>query len=63
MGFSKLPRKFVEKLKTLSYAGIKKAVDFYLTSDEIKAVLARKELLLKEINEMIRERGEDDVLY
>lgn len=63
LGFSKLPRKFVEKVRSLNYASIKKAVGFYLTSDEIKAVLARKELLLKEINEMIQERGEDNVLY
>jgi len=63
LGFSKLPRKFVEKVKALSYSTIKNAVGFYLNSDEIKAVLARKELLLKEIDEMIQERGEDDVLY
>lgn len=63
LGFSKLPRKFVEKVKALSYSTIKNAVDFYLTSEEINAVLARKALLLKEIDEMIQERGEDDVLY
>lgn len=63
LGFSKLPRKFVEKVKSLDYNKIKKAVGFYLTSEEINAVLARKALLLKEIDEMIQERGEDDVLY
>lgn len=63
LGFPKLPRKFVDKVKSLNYSRIKNAVGFYLTSDEIKAVLARKELLLKEIDEMIRERGENDVLY
>lgn len=63
LGFLKLPRKFVEKVKALSYGSIKNAVGFYLTSEEIKAVLARKELLLQEIDEMIQERGEDDVLY
>jgi hypothetical protein len=63
LGFSRLPRKFVEKVKSLDYNKIKKAVGFYLTSEEINAVLARKELLLKEIDEMIQERGEDDVLY
>jgi hypothetical protein len=63
LSFLKLPRKFVEKVKALNYTNIKKAVGFYLTSNEIKAVLARKALLLKEIDEMIQERGEDDVLY
>ncbi|UCE21694.1 MAG: hypothetical protein JSV46_05625 [Candidatus Aminicenantes bacterium] len=63
LGFSKLPRKFVEKVKTLNYSSIKRAVGFYLSSEEINAILARKELLLKEIEEMIQERGEDDVLY
>ncbi len=63
LGFSKLPRKFVEKVKALNYSNIKRAVGFYLTSEEIKAVLARKALILKEIDEMIQERGEDDVLY
>ncbi len=63
LGFSKLPRRFVEKVKALNYSSIKRAVGFYLTSEEIKAVLARKELLLKEIEEMIQERGEEDVLY
>jgi hypothetical protein len=63
LGFLKLPRKFVEKVKALNYSSIKKAVGFYLTSEEIKAILARKALLLKEIDEMIQERGEDDVLY
>lgn len=63
LGFPKLPRKFIEKVRTLNYSNIKNAVGFYLTSYEIKAVLARKELLLKEIEEMIQERGENDVLY
>lgn len=63
LSFLKLPRKFVEKVKVLSYSSIKNAVGYYLTSEEIKAILARKALLLKEIDEMIQERGEDDVLY
>jgi hypothetical protein len=35
----------------------------YLKEKEIKAILLRKELLLKEIEEMVKEQGEDKVLY
>jgi len=42
---------------------IKKAVGSYLSFSERKAVLKRKKLLLKEIDEMIKEKGEDKVLY
>jgi hypothetical protein len=63
LGFDMLPRKFVENVRTLSYGSIRAAVGDYLTSHEIKAILARKILLLNEIDEMIKERGEEDVLY
>jgi len=58
-----LPRAFVEKVKDLDFESIKAAVGPYLTDKEIKAVLKRKELLLKEIDEMIKEKGEDKFLY
>jgi hypothetical protein len=61
--FRSLPRSFVESVKALNFEKIKKAVGPYLTEKEIKAVLARKELLLKEIETMIKEQGEDKVLY
>jgi len=58
-----LPRVFVEKIKALTYDTIKDAVGPYLKDNEIKAVLLRKELLLKEIEGMIKEIGEDKFLY
>ena len=61
--FRRLPRAFVEKVKALNYDDIKNAVGPYLQEKEIKAILIRKELLLKEIEEMIKEQGEDKVLY
>jgi hypothetical protein len=61
--FRILPRAFVEKIKALNYDNIKKAVGSYLKEKEIEAILARKKLLLKEIDEMIKEKGEDQVLY
>lgn len=61
--FRQLPRSFVEKVRSLEYENIKNAVGPYLTDEEINAVLARKKLLLAEIEEMINEMGQDKVLY
>ncbi len=58
-----LPRILVEKIKALNFDDIKKAVGPYLKKKEINAILTRKELLLKEIEEMIKEKGENKVLY
>jgi hypothetical protein len=44
-------------------AAIKNAVGGYLTGQEIEAVLARRELLLSEIDAEIARRGEKSVLY
>jgi len=63
LDFPMLPKKFVEKVRGLTFGSIRAAVGDYLTSDEIEAVLDRKVLLLKEIEEMIQERGEKNVLY
>ncbi len=61
--FRMLPRAFVEKIRALNFDNIKKAVGPYLKDKEIDAVLVRKGLLLTEIDEMIKEKGEDSVLY
>lgn len=59
----RLPRALVEKIKTLDFESIKNAVGPYLNDKEIKAILTRNKLLLAEISEMIKEKGEDEVLY
>lgn len=61
--FRKLPRALVENIKALTFESIKQAVGPYLTDKEIRAILARKDLILKEIDEMIKVVGEDRVLY
>ncbi len=61
--FRRLPRKFVENVKVLNFNQIKDAVGIYLTKREINAILSRKEIFLKEIDEMIKEQGEESVLY
>lgn len=59
----KLPRAFVEKLKALNFELIKNIVVEYLTDKEIEAVLMRKDLILREIDKLIKKHGEADVLY
>jgi len=61
--FRRLPRGFVEKVKGLTFESIKAAVGTTLTDKEIKAIVTRRELLLKEIDDMIKEQGEAAVLY
>ena len=58
-----LPRAFVEKLKSLNFELIRDIVGEYLTDKEINAVLLRRVLILKIINERIKKLGEDKVLY
>lgn len=61
--FRRLPRSFVEKVKALDFPSIKTAVGPYLTDKEIEAVLKRKTLLVAEVDAMVKESGEDKVLY
>jgi len=59
----RVPRWFVEKIKTLTFETIKGAVGTTLTDKEIRAILDRRELLLKEIADMVKEQGEAAVIY
>ncbi len=61
--FRRLPRAFVDRIKSLTFESVRTAVGPYLSDEEIQAVLARKDLVLKEIEDMIRANGEDKVLY
>jgi hypothetical protein len=61
--FLKLPRAFVGKLRALEAKSVRDAVKSRLTGREIQALLARRDLVLKEIDSLIRERGEAEVLY
>jgi hypothetical protein len=58
-----LPRAFVDKLKSLNFELIKDTVGEYLSDKEIDAVLIRRDLILKVIDERIKKLGEDKVLY
>jgi len=61
--FRMVPRSFVEKIRALDAASLKAAVGPYLTDKEIGAVLKRRDLLLVEIEGMIKDAGEAKVLY
>jgi len=63
MGFDRLPRDFVQKVKDLTKDKIRSIVGEYLSYYEIEAMMMRKKLLIKDIEELIEERGEDEVLY
>jgi len=58
-----LPRIFVEKIKDMNFEKISDVVGVYLTIEEIEAVLIRRDLILVEINRLIKKFGEDSVLY
>jgi hypothetical protein len=61
--FRRVPIWFVDRIKTLTFDGIRGAVGTTLTDKEIKAILARRDLLLKEIALMVQEQGREAVLW
>jgi len=61
--FKRLPRWFVENVKALTFESIQAAVGDALKDKEIKAIMDRKALLLREIDDMIKEQGEAAVIY
>lgn len=60
--FTGLPRALYEKIKALDLASVKQAVGPYLTDKEIESLLARKTLLIGEIDGLIERDGEAKVL-
>ncbi|MDW7761484.1 MAG: hypothetical protein SCM96_12740 [Acidobacteriota bacterium] len=58
-----LPRNFVERLRGLDAKTIRTSVGKYLNPKEIQAVLKRRDLILDELDELIRKHGEDAVFY
>ena len=58
-----LPRALYEKIKSLNAEVIKGVVEEYLTDKEIEAVLVRKNLIVKWVENRIKKMGEDKVLY
>ncbi|MGA2587111.1 MAG: hypothetical protein ABSF88_08820 [Candidatus Aminicenantales bacterium] len=63
MVMKELPKAFFEKIKALTYEQIKTAVGEYLTDEEIKCVMIRKDLVLAEMDKLIKKNGEESVIY
>lgn len=59
----RLPRTFVEKLRALDIDRVRASVRPFLTDDETRAVMARRDLLLKEIEASMNEAGGGGFLY
>ncbi len=62
-GVTRLPRRFVERLRSLTQAKVRAAVEDYLTSSEIEQLLVRRDLLLQGLEALARTRGEERVIY
>jgi hypothetical protein len=58
-----MPKAVFEKIKALNAEVIKGFVGDNLTDEEINAVLARKELIIKQIESLVQKNGEANVLY
>ena len=58
-----LPLSFIEKIRALDAELIKDITGYYLTDNEIDAVLLRRDLVLEEVNRIIGEFSPSDVLY
>ena len=56
-------RQLFEKLKALDGNEVTERTKHYLTKDEVKAVMARRDNIVAQFQKMIAEKGENEVLY
>ena len=56
-------RQLLEKLKVLDANALTEKTNRYLTKDELKAVMARRDKIVAQFQKMIAEKGENEVLY
>ena len=56
-------RQLLEKLKVLDANALAEKTQHYLTKDEVKAVMARRDKIVAQFQKMIAEKGENEVLY
>jgi hypothetical protein len=56
-------RQLLEKLKALDANALTEKTSHYLTKDEVKAVMARRDKIVAQFQKMIAEKGENEVLY
>jgi hypothetical protein len=60
---SQVPRAVVAKIKALDFGSVKAVVGPYLSDEEIRAVLIRRDLILAEIDRLVSANGESQVFY
>jgi hypothetical protein len=63
MLMSELPRVLVDKVKALDPAILRSVAGETLSDEEIRAVLIRRDLILQEIDKLVRANGESKVFY
>jgi hypothetical protein len=56
-------RQLLEKLKALNAEQLSEKTKHYLTKDELKAVIARRDKIVARFEQLVREKGEAAVLY
>jgi hypothetical protein len=56
-------KNLLEKLKALNEADVKNATKKYLSGSQIKAVMARRDLIVATFDKLIAQKGENAVLY
>ena len=56
-------RQLLEKLKALDGNVFTEKTKRYLTKDEVKAVMARRDKIVAQFQTMIAQKGENEVLY
>jgi hypothetical protein len=56
-------RQLLEKLKALDANALTEKTNRYLTKDEVKAVMARRDKIVAQFQKIIAEKGENEVLY
>jgi ribonucleotide reductase beta subunit family protein with ferritin-like domain len=56
-------RQLLERLKALDGNELAEKTKHYLTKDEVKAVMARRDKIVAHIQGLITEKGENEVLY
>jgi hypothetical protein len=56
-------RQLLEKLKALDEGTLTEKTKHFLTKDEVKAVMARRDKIVAQFQKLIAEKGESEVLY
>jgi len=62
-GLVRCDRHLLEKLKDLDANALTEKTKQYLTKDEVKAVMQRRDKIVAQFQKMIAEKGENEVLY